>query len=497
MNNNTNQPSLTLALVPVVLLVSGLVFNVVFIPGSALDGPSQLILILCSAIAMGLGVYRGIAWYRIMHHVARSVESVFPAILMLMLVGGLVSSWMVAGIVPAMIYYGLDILNPAWFLVSACLGCAIVAIASGSSWTTIATVGVALIGIGVGMGFDAPLVAGAVISGAYFGDKISPLSDTTNLAAGMARIDVFVHIRYLLYTTVPSILIALAVFGILGSLESSAGGSVDTSAIQRSLVGAFDLSPLLLLIPALVIALIILRIPALPAIFAGMLIGLFTACLFQRDVLLAFGAYPDNTVAHYYSAIQQVLTQGVSFHTGESSMDELLSTGGMAGMLNMIWLALMAILFGGAMEGVGFLQRITSAVLSWVKTSRGLIPATVGSCAFTNITASDQYLAIVLPGRMYKQTFDDLDLAPENLSRSLEDGGTVTSVLVPWNACGVFVAGVLGVATLEYLPYAVFCFVSPVMSVLYALLDIRIRRRTGSLSQTDDAQPGRLSDMAG
>lgn len=476
LSNSQIQPGLGVALLPVVLLVAGLTLNMVLIPGNALAGPSQLVLIFCSAVTLALGVFTGSAWEHLLHRMARSVEGILPAIIMLMLVGGLVSAWVISGIVPAMIYYGLGVLHPDWFLVSACLVCGVVAVTSGSSWTTIATVGVALMGIGAGMQIPAPVVAGAVISGAYFGDKLSPLSDTTNLAAGMARVDVFHHIRYLLYTTLPAILVALLVYFILGRMAGD-GGAVDISAIRAGLAASFYISPVLLVVPGLVIVLIVLRTPALPALFAGMLAGIATACLLQTDALLSLGSDTEHVLARYYSAIMQVVSTGASFETGNAPVDALLSTGGMAGMMNMVWLALTAMLFGGAMEGAGFLQRITAAILRRVNTSRGLMPATVGSCLFTNVTASDQYLAIVLPGRMYRQAYDQLELAPENLSRCLEDGATVTSVLIPWNACGVFVAGALGVATLEYAPYAIFCFVSPVVGVLYALFDVSIRRR--------------------
>ncbi len=475
-NNTLNEPGILVSLLPVVLLIAGLALNVIYFEGNSLGGPSQLVLVLCSAFAMGLGFKSGRSWSHLLKHVVSGIESIFPAILMLLLVGSLVSSWVVSGIVPAMIYYGLAVLDPAWFLVSACLVCAVVAVSSGSSWTTIATVGIALMGIGVSMAIPAPAVAGAVISGAYFGDKLSPLSDTTNLAAGMANVDVFVHIRYLLYTSVPSILIALVAFMFLGAVYSEQTSEVDTSAIASGLTNTFVISPALLLVPALVIALIIKRTPALPAIFAGILAGVLMACFTQREALLSFATPGEEGFGGYYSAVLSVLSQGVSFDTGNQGVDELLSSGGMAGMLNTVWLAITAVLFGGAMEGAGFLQRITAAILTQVRSSRGLIPATVGSSAFTNLTASDQYLAIALPGRMFARVYAEKGLAPENLSRSLEDGGTVTSVLVPWNACGVFVAGVLGVSTLEYAPFVIFCFVSPLASIVYALFDIRIRR---------------------
>ena len=397
------------------------------------------------------------------------------SIIILLLIGSLAGTWLLSGIVPAMIYYGLEILNPTIFLVAAAVVCAIVSIATGSSWTTAATVGIALVGIGTALGLNQGMVTGAIISGAYFGDKMSPLSDTTNLAPAMAGTDLFTHIRYMTYTTIPSISIALVLFLILGFTSTGNSTPVDIQSIQDAIASKFTINGWLFLVPVAVIALIVKRVPAIPAIFIGALLGGVFALIYQPNVVLAVSGYETYNWEAGYVGVMTSLYGDVSVATGNVIVDDLLSSSGMYGMLGTVWLIVSAMIFGGVMESSGMLKRIAEAVISMVNSTGSLIASTVGTCVFFNITASDQYLAIVVPGRMYTDTFKEKGLAPENLSRTLEDSGTVTSVLVPWNTCGAYFSGVLGVDTFTYLPYAFFNLISPFMSIFYAYANIKIR----------------------
>ncbi|MCL4123407.1 UNVERIFIED_CONTAM: hypothetical protein GTU68_032795 [Idotea baltica] len=360
-----------------------------------------------------------------------------------------------------MVYYGLAILEPSYFLVAAAVICSIVSIATGSSWSTVATVGVALIGIGNALGAPAAMTAGAIISGAYFGDKLSPLSDTTNLAAAMAGTDIVTHIRYMLWTTVPSMLIALGLFWYLGStLATQAIDQADVTALSDLIADRFTVSPWLFLVPAIVIGLVICRIDALIALFVGTLLEIELAAELTEAELTAV----DN----------KNLESLTSTSRARVFASKLLSAGGMSGMLNTIWLIVCAMCFGGVMEACGLLQRITDSLVGFAKSTGSLIATTASTCLFLNFTASDQYLAIVVPGRMFRKTYEDRGLAPENLSRTLEDSGTVTSVLVPWNTCGAVQASVLGVATIDYAGYSFFNYISPLMTIAIGFVGIGI-----------------------
>ncbi len=475
--STVRNPKLLEALLPVVFLVALLFYNVFYVFGDdGLSGSNQIILLLSGAVAGLVGIRIGFRWEVLLDGVVNSIQSAMPSILILLLIGSLSGTWMLSGIVPSMIYYGLQILNAKIFLVAACLICALVSIATGSSWSTIATVGVALLGIGTALGLSEGLIAGAIISGAYFGDKMSPLSDTTNLAAAVAGTDLFTHIRYMTYTTIPSFVITLIIFLILGFWGISSEGVADVDFILKSIDSKFWVTPWLFLVPAVVIFMIVKKVPALPAILAGVLLGGVFAVIFQYENILAISGENSSYFKACYIAVLKAMYGSISFETNSDLINGLLSSKGMYGMLGTVWLIISAMVFGGMMEITGMLQCITSYIIKFVKSTGSLVASTVGTCLFFNFTASDQYLAIVVPGRMYAKTFKEKNLMPENLSRTLEDSGTVTSVLIPWNTCGAAQSSVLGVATAVYWPFCFFCLLSPLVTILFAIFNIKIRK---------------------
>jgi NhaC family Na+:H+ antiporter len=375
-----------------------------------------------------------------------------------------------------MIFYGLDIINPKLFLFTAVVVSAIVSVATGSSWSTVATIGVALLGIGKAIGINEAVVAGAIISGAYFGDKMSPLSDTTNLAPAMAGTDLFTHIRYMAFTTVPTIILTLIIFLFIGFTYNFSDAVIDVGTVKTAIDSAFNTSLLLFLVPVSLLTIIILKVPPIPALMFGTLMGALFAVIFQPQVIESISGVTDNFSKASYITVMQSMYGNISLTTSDQNVNELLSTSGMKGMLDTIWLILSAMIFGGIMESAGLLKRIIRPIVKRAKSTGGLVASTVGTCLFFNTTASDQYIAIVVPGRMFKKTYEEKGLAPELLSRTLEDSGTITSVLIPWNTCGATQSRVLGVATLDYLPYCFFNIMSPFMTILFAYLNIKIRR---------------------
>lgn len=487
MSYKYTKPSLLQAFIPIIFLIIALSVNVLIFKDYSLDGSNQIILILSAGVAALVALRLGYKWEEIQKGIVKSISSAMASILILLLIGSLAGTWLLSGIVPAMIYYGLDILNPTIFLFAACIVCSIVSIATGSSWTTAATVGIALIGIGKALDMNEGMIAGAVLSGAYFGDKMSPLSDTTNLAPAMAGTDLFTHIRYMAYTTIPSISIALILFLILGFVNGGSGDVAQTDAIQAAIASKFNINGWLFLVPVTVVVLIVKKMPAIPAILIGALLGAVFALIFQPSVVQGIGQevyggiYGEGAAATsavlVFVGTMKSLYGDIAIVTGNGVVDDLLSSGGMYGMLKTVWLILAAMTFGGVMEGCGMLKRIAEAVISKVQSTGSLVASTAGTTVFFNVTASDQYLAIVVPGRMYADIYKDKGLAPENLSRTLEDSGTVTSVLVPWNTCGAYHSGVLGVATVTYLPFAFFNYISPLMTIAFAYLKIKIRMR--------------------
>ncbi len=476
MSYTYKKPTLIQAFIPIIFLIIALFVNVRIFGDASLDGSNQIILMLSAAVAALVTIRLGMKWQEIQSGIVSSINSAMASILILLLIGSLAGTWLLSGIVPAMIYYGLQILNPTIFLFAACIVCAIISLATGSSWTTAATVGIALVGIGKALGMNEGMVAGAVLSGAYFGDKMSPLSDTTNLAPAMAGTDLFTHIRYMMYTTIPSISIALILFLILGFVYNGEGEVTDTALITEAIASKFNVNGWLFLVPVAVIIMIVRKVPAIPAILAGALLGGVFALIFQPDMVREVSNWEGTTFEMTFVGLMKSLYGSISIVTGNAIVDDLLTSGGMYGMLGTVWLILSAMVFGGVMESGGLLKRIAEAVISKVKSTGSLISATVGTTIFFNTTASDQYLAIVVPGRMYADIFKKKGLAPENLSRTLEDSGTVTSVLIPWNTCGAYHSKVLGVATGDYFMYAFFNYISPLMTIVFAYLHIKIRK---------------------
>lgn len=469
-----NELSIFAALLPVMFLVGLLAINVFIFEEDSLGGSNQFVLLLGAAFAVVVGYIHKVPYKNMVEEVSQNVKSTSTALLILLMVGALSGTWLISGIIPTMIYYGLQILNPSIFLVACVIICAIISISIGSSWTTSATVGIALIGIAQALGISTAMAAGAILSGAYFGDKLSPLSDTTNLAPVMAGTDLFTHIRYMTYTTIPSIIIALVVFGILGFTMSTTG-TTDTSEILRGIEDKFFITPWFFGVPALVIFLIVRKTPPLVALMAGTLLAALTAFIFQPDLVLIAASASDFNASTAYQGIMNAITTEFVIPTDVSILEKLFQSSGMGGMLDTIWLILCAMVFGGVMDAIGALSKITEALLGLFKSVFGLFASTVASCLALNITASDQYLAIVVPGKMFAQAYKDKNLAPENLSRTLEDSGTVTSVLIPWNTCGAYHSGVLDVNVVDFLPYAIFNYLSPMTTLLFAAFHIKIR----------------------
>ncbi|MDM9632143.1 Na+/H+ antiporter NhaC [Robiginitalea aurantiaca] len=463
------------ALIPVFALIGMLAYNVYVFGDDAISGSNQFILLMGGAVAAIVGFYNKVTFKQMLAEVAENVKSTTGALLILLMVGALAGTWLISGIIPAMIYYGLQILNPTIFLGACVVISAIISIATGSSWTTSATVGIALVGIGEALGISLGMTAGAILSGAYFGDKMSPLSDTTNLAPAMAGGELFSHIRYMTYTTIPTILITLLVFIIIGfSLETS--GNADTEGILASIEEAFNITPWLFLVPLAVIVMIIRKTPPLVALLIGTLLGGVFALFFQPGVVAGITGADTLNFESGYKGILNSITISTAIETDNAALNALFTAKGMTGMLGTIWLIVCAMVFGGVMDGIGALSRITKALLSMAKSTFSLFASTVGSCLALNITASDQYLAIVVPGKMFAKAYEDRGLAPENLSRTLEDSGTVTSVLIPWNTCGAYHSGVLGVPVADYFFFAIFNWLSPMMTLFFAALGIKIKK---------------------
>ncbi len=457
------------ALIPVILLMGMLAYNIFVADGEALGTYSnQFILLIAGVIAAIVGFFNKVNYRLMLKEVWENLQSVFVPILILFLVGALAGTWLVSGVIPAMVYYGLQVLNPTIFLPASVIICAIISIATGSSWTTSATVGIALIGIGTALGINPGMIAGAVISGAYFGDKMSPLSDTTNLAPAMAGTDLFTHIKYMSFTTIPTIVITLIVFSIISATIDTTG-SADVSGLLTSIKNTFNITPLLFIVPVAVIVLILFKTKPLIALVTGVLLAAAFAFIFQSEVLASIS---DTNI----SAVINAIFTDTQITTDNDKLNDLFSSGGMQGMLWTILLICCAMVFGGTMDAIGALSRITRELLKLATTVFGLFASTVISCLGLNVIASDQYLALVIPGKMFKKAYQDKGLAPENLSRTLEDSGTVTSVLIPWNTCGAYQSGVLGVGVGEYFIYAIFNWLSPFTTLFFAALNIKIRQ---------------------
>jgi len=467
--------SLTESLFPIILLIIFLSFNVYVYGDDAMGGSNQFILLIGAAAGIGLGLFKGFIFKNMMSQVAENLKSVTGAIVILLFVGALSGTWLISGIIPSMIYYGLNILHPSIFLPACLIICAIISIATGSSWTTSATVGIALIGISKAIGIPVEMSAGAIISGAYFGDKLSPLSDTTNLAPAISGSDLFTHIKYLTITTIPTITISLLIFIILNFYMVSSGPT-DNTILLEAISQTFNITPLIFIVPLIVIILIIKKTPPIIALFTGTILGAIFALIFQQDILVQLSDYDSLTFEGAYSAVVNSITVDTNIESGNLELNDLFTSGGMLGMMNTIWLVISAMVFGGVMESIGALRTITTSLLNLGKSTFSLFASTAGSCLAINLTTSDQYLAIVIPGKMFEKAFREKNLAPENLSRTLEDTGTVTSVLIPWNSCGAYQSSVLGVSVLDYFFYATFNWLSFFMTLIVAGLNYKIKK---------------------
>ena len=480
-SRTTSAPTLGQALTPVVALMVMLAGSVALFGDESSSGPNQIALILGTAVATIVGLRHGHTWAAIEAGISSGITTSMGAILILLVVGSVIGTWMLGGVVPSMIYYGLLILSPSVFYAAACVLCAVVALGTGSSWTTAGTIGVALVGIAAAQGLHMGLAAGAIISGAYFGDKMSPLSDTTNLAPAVAGTELFTHIRHMVWTTAPSFLAALVLFTVAGWTMPLPSGTRDLESLLRALDTQFVIGPHLLIPVALVLTLVIRKVPAFPALLIGSLVGGVFAAVFQRAAVLTYVGETDLPVAvALVKGVWMALYRGFELDSGNLVLDDLLSRGGMGSMLTTVWLIMAAMMFGAVMETAGLLQVIAARILRAVHGTGGLIAATLGTSVGMNILASDQYIAIVLPGRMFRDAYARQHLDPKNLSRSLEDAGTLTSVLVPWNTCGAFMAQTLGVSTLTYAPFAFLNILNPIVAAVYGFANIGIARLPAS-----------------
>mgnify|MGYP000392132292 CR=1 FL=1 len=468
MIKNKKKATLLDALFPIAILLFLLFLAVYFFGDDSSSGPNQIALMLCAGIACLIGLKNGYKRHEIEEGITKGISLTLGAILILLAVGSLIGTWLLSGTVPTMIYFGLQILDPQYFYVSCSIICAIVALCIGSSWTVAATIGVALMGVSSGIDASGPMTAGAIISGAYFGDKLSPLSDTTNLAPAIAGTELFVHIKHMMWSTVPSFAITLIIFFFLGLNSAGQASSTQIDQLLLSLEIEFFIAWYLLLPLVITLLLAVKRMPAFPAIGIGAITGAVWAVLFQQDLIISYANEGLSIIEANTMVVWQVMYSGVSLDTGNEVVDNLLSGGGMGSMLNTIWLIISAMTFGSIMEKVGLLKRVVESLMG-VKNSVGsLISTTIVTAFGTNCIAADQYIAIVVTGRMFKGAYAEHNLKPKNLSRAVEDGATVTSVLVPWNTCGAYFAGVMGVATTAYLPFAFFNLLSPVISILLA-----------------------------
>ncbi|MGN1258561.1 MAG: Na+/H+ antiporter NhaC family protein [Candidatus Limisoma sp.] len=466
-------PSPIVSFVPIIAMVAMLYVAVSSFGSDALSGPSQVVLLVASAltVAIGMAVYK-IEWARLENAIVDNIKGIASATIILLIIGALSGAWMLSGVVPTLIDYGMALINPRFFLATACIICILVSVMTGSSWTTIATIGIALMGIGQAQGYSDGWIAGAIISGAYFGDKISPLSDTTVLAASVSHTPLFDHIRYMLYTTIPSIVITLIIFVIAG-ITGDVAESSQIDRISAVLNARFNITPWLLIVPIVTGVLIARRVPTLITLFASTVMAVIAAVVAQPDILASLG-HGERPV---FEGAMKMLTTETSISSGNALVDDLISTRGMAGMLNTVWLILCAMCFGGTMTASGMLRSITAMFARMMKSTFSLVSSTVCSGLFLNLTTADQYISIILTGNMFRNIYEREGYESRLLSRTTEDSVTVTSVLVPWNSCGMTQSTVLGVPTLTYLPYCFFNYLSPIMSMIVAAFSYKIYRK--------------------
>lgn len=464
MSVHPRNPSLWVSSFPVLVLMS-LMFLNFYLGDKAV--PTLYVLVVSAIVAGAISLlYLKISYSHLESGIRKAIDSAMPAILIIFVVGSLIAAWIMSGIVPMFIYYGLQIIHPSYFLFVCCLLCCVVSVAIGSSWSTAGTVGLALMGIGETLGIPSGMTAGAVISGAYFGDKMSPMSDTTNLAPAMVGADVMTHIKHMTFTSGPAIFISLCIYLVLGfGYSDSAIESAELEGVKSIILENFNVSPLLLIVPGMVLFLVVKGVPSMPSLIVGLLLAVVAIPLFQWQLLTAY-LDGEVTLTGTYSLILSVLSNGFTIETGNATIDRLFSRGGMISMTQVNLLAIVALVFGGIMEASGMLARLTEVILKAVSSIGSLVTATIATCIFTNITSANQTMAIVVPARMFIDSFKKFGLQSKNLSRCIEDGGTVTAPLVPWNTNAVYMSGVLGVSTGEYFIFAFFCLLSPICSIV-------------------------------
>lgn len=466
-----------LALVPIAVLVAMLAFVINAFGADAIEGGSQIALLVASSVAALLSVtICRCKWNTLETAIVDNIRTSASAIIILLLIGAIAGTWMLSGVVPTLMYYGLQIIHPSIFLAVACVICAVVAIVTGSSWTTIATIGVALMGIGEAQGYSEGWVAGAIISGAYFGDKMSALSDTTVLASSTVRVPLFEHIKYMSITTIPSFAIALIVFLVV-SLLHSADVSVQVEVLSHSLKDTFNISAWLLLVPAITMVLIAKRLPALVTLFLSVVMACVAMVVAQPEIISTIAGDGDFAT---FRALMTICSTSTSIDSGNATINELIATSGMQGMLNTIWLVLCAMCFGGVMAGSGMLSALTQLFARFVYRTSSIVASTLATGVFSNLLTADQYISIIITGNTFRELYEKRGLEGRLLSRSVEDTATVTSVLVPWNSCGMTQSTVLGVATITYLPYCLFNLISPLMSLFVAIIGYKIYRKSNS-----------------
>lgn len=466
-----------MALIPLAVLILLLALTIHLFGGDAIAGGSQLSLLTASAVCtmLAMGIYRT-KWQTLEDAIIANMRSATPAIIILLLIGAIAGTWMASGIIPTLIYYGLKILHPSIFLPASCIICAVISLLTGSSWTTIATIGVALMGVGRALGFEDGWIAGAIISGAYFGDKISLMSDTTVLASSTVEVPLFTHIKYMLITTTPSLLIALVVFAVVG-FSGATATVADTLTIEASLQQAFNISPWLLIVPLVTGLLIAKKLPAIVTLFASALMAAVAMIIAQPDIVQQIAQSDVASALNSFKAVVQVVTTSSSVETHNELLNNLVATRGMSGMMDTIWLIICAMCFGGVMYGSGMLSALSQIFLRLARRTVSVVGSTVCSGLFFNLATGDQYISIILTGRLFHQLYDERKLEGRLLSRSVEDSATVTSVLIPWNSCGMTQSTVLGVATLTYMPYCIFNIVSPLMSIIVAAIGYKIYKK--------------------
>ena len=476
-NHLKKMPSPLLSLVPILVLVALLFVTIRTFGSDALSGGSQVVLLTTTAVASLLAmIFCKVKWRDIEEAICKNILGVATAIIILLLIGALSGSWMISGIVPTLIYYGMQIIHPSFFLASCCVICAVVSVMTGSSWTTIATIGIALMGIGEAQGFATGWVAGAIISGAYFGDKISPLSDTTVLASSVTHTPLFSHIRYMMLTTIPSMVITLIIFTIAGFTHTS-NASGQIAEFAASLNESFNISLWLLIVPVVTGILIAKKVPSLITLFISTAMAGGLEIFFQPHLLQEVAGASVADASSLFKGLFMTFYGSTQIDTGNEALNSLVATRGMAGMMNTIWLIICAMCFGGVMTGSGMLRSLTSIFLRWVRRAFSAVASTVGAGLFFNLCTADQYISIILSGRLFRDLYADRGLEPRLLSRSVEDSATVCSVLIPWNSCGMTQATVLGVSTFVYAPYCIFNIVSPLMSLLVAAVGWKIKRK--------------------